>query len=59
MIKVPHNQFTFNIVCHTGKGKVAPVCAMKAYRGSSDITPLLLYVCTKVKVSGQLHAPAT
>jgi len=30
-------------VCQTGQGKVAPVYAMKAYRGNSDITPLLLY----------------
>ena len=26
VIKVPHIQFTFNIVCHTGQGKVARLC---------------------------------
>jgi hypothetical protein len=30
-----------------GKGKVALAYAMKVYRGSSDITPLLLNLYTK------------
>jgi hypothetical protein len=30
-----------------GKGKVLPVNAMKIYRGSEGITPLLLNFCTR------------
>jgi hypothetical protein len=30
-----------------GKGKVIPVHAMKAYRGSRRITPLILHLGTK------------
>jgi hypothetical protein len=35
------------------QGKVVPVHAMKAYRGSRGIAPIFL-----MEISGQLHSPA-
>ena len=39
------------------KGEV-PVHAMKTYRGSRGIAPLILNLGTSCKVNGEHHAPA-
>jgi hypothetical protein len=40
-----------------GKGKVVPVYAMKAYKGSGCLAPLILNPGTRI-MSGQLNASA-
>lgn len=38
--------------------EVAPHHAMKAYSGTRCIVPLILYLCARWRVSGQLHTSA-
>jgi hypothetical protein len=43
---------------HATKGKVVPVHAMKAYRGSGGIAPFILNLSTRWEVNCQHHTPA-